>query len=154
MLVFSSPGHPACLDFTHQSNQRNLYVYLHPPSLTYLPIYDALHQALVRVCVGQLRYSAVSLAVVYILSRVKQFPSWRIPRVLLVRWAVWSLCRGGRRDLISFPEIFMKNRRPQIFHVSTGAGYFSCHSSLVSEGHSVKCDSPWSTIVLFEWDTD
>ncbi len=48
--------------------------------------------------------------------------------------AVWPLCRGGRRDPISFPEFFMKNRRPQIFHISKGAGYFSCHSSVVSVG--------------------
>lgn len=61
-------------------------------------------------------------------------PAWRIPRVRLVHGAVWPLCRGGRRDLISFPEISMKNRRPQIFHISTGAGYFSCHSSVVSVG--------------------
>lgn len=112
-------------------------MFIYPcPSLTYLPIYNALCLALawlVRVCPGQLRYSAVSTAVVYILSS-QTVPVWRIPRVQLVHGAVWPLCRGGRGDLISFPEIFMKNRRLQIFRISTGAGYFSCHSLVISAG--------------------
>lgn len=137
MLAFSSPGHPAWLYFKCQSNQRNLCVYLSLPFsdlLTYLRcIMSGFDMA-----GPSLSGSAEVFCSLYSGSLHSQqsqtVPVWRIPRVQLVHGAVWPLCRGGRGDLISFPEIFMKNRRLQIFHISTGAGYFSCHSSVISAG--------------------